>query len=96
MTKRMMLAAVAVMAVCAAQAVSCKWDDWKTFNPATAGEEGKQTHYVDGGNVSDFRANSSFAIKVTLVLGNDFAWKSDATRTGLLLTLASGNNRYAF
>ena len=91
-----MLAAVAAMVVCAAQAVTQRWDDWQAFSYATGGETGNQFHWVSGDNLPSFTSGASFAIKTTLVLGDDFQWLSNAGNIGLLLTIASGNNRYAF
>ena len=92
--KRMMLAVVAAMVVGAAQAVTQRWDDWQKFNYNTGGTG--TTHWVSGDNLPTFSSSASFAIKTTLVLGSDFNWDSQADKTGLLLTIASGNNRYAF
>ena len=92
--KRMMLAVVAAMVVGAAQAVTQRWDDWQKFNYNTG--EGVPHHWVSGDNLPTFSSSASFAIKTTLVLGSDFNWNSQADKTGLLLTIASGNNRYAF
>lgn len=89
MMKRMMLAVVAAMVVCFAQAVTCKWDDWKALE-TSGGSIGTDNYaWLNGTKIPSFTDSSSFAIKVTLSLSSSFTWKADADGTGMLLMLVA-------
>lgn len=81
-----------------AQAVSIGWTNWNALEcqskkPALAG--GNSIHWVNSENAKNFTSESNFAIKATLTLDKNFAWKDTVHNTGLLLAVIAGDNRYA-